>query len=143
MVERIFMQVSVSKRESEMTLDNKDFDDRAQNYRRKKWIENGDDPDEMENKWKDVQKQKQKQRKKAQKEYFAKRKLEAETNETANAMQKDERFKNIATEKFVRKKKNVEAKKVAKNPLTINKKSKEIGNLKKDNRKTGKTKLRP
>lgn len=44
------MQVSVSKREAEMTLDNKDFDERTNNYRRKKWIEDGLDPDEMENK---------------------------------------------------------------------------------------------
>ena len=48
MVERIFMQVNVSRRENEITLDNKDFDERAQNYRRKKWIMDGLDPDVME-----------------------------------------------------------------------------------------------
>lgn len=48
LVERIFMQVSVSKREAEIALDNKDFDERTHNYRRKKWIEDGLDPDEME-----------------------------------------------------------------------------------------------
>jgi len=48
MVERIFMQVSVSKREAEVKLDNKDFDERKRNYRRKKWLENDLDPDEME-----------------------------------------------------------------------------------------------
>lgn len=48
LVERIFMQVSVSKREAEITLDNKDLDERTNNYRRKKWIEDGFDPDEME-----------------------------------------------------------------------------------------------
>lgn len=48
MVERIFMQVSVTKREAEIKLDNKDFDERATNYRRKKWIEDGLDPDAME-----------------------------------------------------------------------------------------------
>lgn len=48
LVERIFMQVSVSKREAEIALDNKDIDERANNYRRKKWIEDGLDPDEME-----------------------------------------------------------------------------------------------
>lgn len=42
------MQVSVSKREAEIALDNKDFDERTHNYRRKKWIEDGLDPDEME-----------------------------------------------------------------------------------------------
>lgn len=68
MVERIFMQVNVSKRECEMVLDNKDFDERAQNYRRKKWIENEQDPDEMEMKWQDAQKAKRKLRKKAARE---------------------------------------------------------------------------
>ena len=48
LVERIFLQVSVSKREAEIKLDNKDFDERAHNYRHKKWIEEGFDPDEME-----------------------------------------------------------------------------------------------
>ncbi len=48
LVERIFMQVSVSKREAEIALDNKDIDERTNNYRRKKWIEDGLDPDEME-----------------------------------------------------------------------------------------------
>lgn len=73
MVQRIFMQVSVSKRESEMALDNKDFDDRAHNYRRKKWIEDGLDPDEMENKWNEEQKIKKKSRKKAHLESMKKR----------------------------------------------------------------------
>lgn len=76
MVQRIFMQVSVSKREAEMSLDNKDFDDRAHNYRRKKWIEDGLDPDEMENKWKMEQKAKQKQRKKTHQEGMKSRKIE-------------------------------------------------------------------
>lgn len=85
MVQRIFMQVSVSKRESEISLDNKDFDDRAHNYRRKKWIEDGVDPDEMENKWKQEQKAKQKQRNKTHKADLKKRRQAAnvitETNE--------------------------------------------------------------
>lgn len=36
------------KREAEIGLDSKDFDVRADNYRRKRWIEDGHDPDEME-----------------------------------------------------------------------------------------------
>lgn len=44
------MQVSVSRREAEIELDSKDFDERTHNYRRKKWIENDLDPDEMEDK---------------------------------------------------------------------------------------------
>lgn len=45
------MQVSVSRREAELEMDNKDFDERKHNYRRKKWIEDGLDPDEMEDKY--------------------------------------------------------------------------------------------
>lgn len=98
MVERIFMQVNVSKRECEMTLDNKDFDDRAHNYRRKKWIENGQDPDEMENKWNQEQKNKKKLRKKAEQEYLARKKLKKDSSA-------DERFSNIDPKQFVSKKK--------------------------------------
>jgi ATP-dependent RNA helicase DDX49/DBP8 len=47
-VERIFLQVNVAKREAEIQLDNKDFDERLHNYRRKKWMEDGLDPDAME-----------------------------------------------------------------------------------------------
>lgn len=42
------MQVNVTRRESEMQLDNNDFDERAQNYRRKTWIMEGRTP----TKWK-------------------------------------------------------------------------------------------
>lgn len=130
MVERIFMQVSVSKREQEMVLDNKDFDERAHNYRRKKWIENGQDPDEMENKWKQEQKEKLKQRKKAQKEWQAKKRAESATIETGN-LKEDERFKGIDKEKFTRKKGDkkpidASAKPFIKNPLKINPKSRPI-----------------
>lgn len=40
--------MSVSKRQAEIAMDNNDFDERAHSYRRKKWIEDGIDPDEME-----------------------------------------------------------------------------------------------
>lgn len=84
MVQRIFMQVSVSKRESEMALDNKDFDDRAHNYRRKKWIENDLDPDEMENKYKQEQKAKEKIRKKAHIESFKRRQHKIDSTNDSN-----------------------------------------------------------
>ncbi|XP_031630319.1 probable ATP-dependent RNA helicase Dbp45A [Contarinia nasturtii] len=140
MVERIFMQVNVSRRECEMQLDNKDFDERAHNYRRKKWIENGDDPDEMENKWKVEQKAKQRQRKKAEREYLAKKKAEKEAKASANNALIDERFANIDKEKFEKKKKskNVDTKsndsqkiaKIMKSPLKISTKSKQIAKTK-------------
>lgn len=138
MVERIFMQVNVSKRESEMALDNKDFDERAHNYRRKKWIENGQDPDEMENKFKQEQKMKQKERKKAQREFLAKKKLEAEKNGEPGSAMADDRFRQIDTKRFEKKKKNesnssdANAKKkqtqIKKNPLKLLPKSKNINN---------------
>lgn len=133
MVERIFMQVNMSKRECEMALDSKDFDDRAQNYRRKKWIENGQDPDEMENKWDTEQKLKRKQRKKAEKEYLAKKKREKEENAESKPQQVDERFANIVPERFEKKKRIVSDKTgpAIKNPLKINTKSKQINKKKK------------
>lgn len=79
-VERIFMQVSVSKREAELSIDNKDFDEKIENYRRKKWIEEGKDPDEMEAIWKREQKAKHRKYKKEMqlkhKKFVAKKELE-------------------------------------------------------------------
>lgn len=138
MVERIFMQVNMSKRECEMALDSKDFDERAQNYRRKKWIVNDQDPDEMERKWNDEQKLKRKQRKRAEKEYLAKKKLERESRADARLLHEtDERFVNLKAEQFEKKKKNIgkvtdEKGLPLKNPLKINAKSKSS--------KSGKTK---
>lgn len=137
------MQVSVSKREQEMALDNKDFDERAHSYRRKKWIENGQDPDEMENKWKQEQKVKLKQRKKVQKEWQAKKRAEAATIENEN-LKDDERFKGIDKEKFKRKKvekkpidaaTKLAAKPFIKNPLKMKSKPKSILKSTKDKRK--------
>lgn len=145
MVERIFMQVNVSKRECEMTLDTKDFDERAQIYRRKKWLENGDDPDEMENKWKQEQKTKRKQRKKAEKEYLEKKKREREASQGASSSsntQTDERFATINTAKFEKKKKPREgtngkaneSTSLGKNPLKLSTKSKQITKTKQNTR---------
>lgn len=122
MVKRIFMQVNVTKRESEMTLDNKDFDERAHNYRRKKWIENGDDPDEMENKWKDEQKRKRKQRKKAENEYLARKKRDREANEQGKNQPPvgDDRFANVDMKQFDRKKKSESAVTHEKDPHETN-----------------------
>lgn len=111
MVKRIFMQVNVSKRECEMQLDNNDFDERAQNYRRKQWIEDGKDPDEMEKKWLDAQKAKKRERKKAQREFLDKK--EAKKMQPSD----DDRFKNVNAGKFDTQPKN------RRNPLGLNKKS--------------------
>lgn len=92
-VERIFMQVSVTKREAEIKLDNKDFDERATNYRRKKWIEDGLDPDAMERKIKKEKDDRIKERIQNAKE---RRKAAAETDkEQAAKYNKDDRFKGV------------------------------------------------
>lgn len=94
------MQVSVAKREAEMQLDTKDFDDRIQNYRRKRWLEEGLDPDLMEEKYRREQKRKLKERRKARQEEAIRRKKEQ------NPLMQDERFKAIDAQKFERPKKN-------------------------------------
>lgn len=48
---KIFTQVSVTKREAEINLDNEEFDERAKVYRRKDWILKGLNPDLMEAEW--------------------------------------------------------------------------------------------
>ncbi|XP_039479681.1 probable ATP-dependent RNA helicase Dbp45A isoform X2 [Drosophila santomea] len=99
MVERIFMQVNVTRRESEMQLDNNDFDERAQNYRRKTWIMEGKDPDQMEALYRKKQKDKLK-------EIRRKRKLqqaESAASEEGKALLQDERFKSVDSARFEKK----------------------------------------
>uniref|UniRef100_A0A1B0CK84 RNA helicase n=1 Tax=Lutzomyia longipalpis TaxID=7200 RepID=A0A1B0CK84_LUTLO len=87
MVERIFMQVSVTKREAEIKLDNKDFEERKSNYRRIKWVEQGLDPEEEEAKF---------QREK--KARIAARKAEMRKNrrkDTDQPLYDDERFAKV------------------------------------------------
>lgn len=93
MVERIFMQVSVTKREAEIKLDNKDFDERATNYRRKKWIEDGLDPDAME---RQLKKQKEDRIKERIQNAKARRKATEELDkDQAAKYNQDERFKGV------------------------------------------------
>ncbi|XP_075165514.1 putative ATP-dependent RNA helicase Dbp45A [Haematobia irritans] len=98
MVERIFMQVNVSRRESEIQLDNNDFDERAQNYRRKQWILEGKDPDEMENLYRKKQKDKIREIKKKRREQQKDRE-----NQEGPALAKDERFTSVDVERFKKK----------------------------------------
>ncbi|TMW43946.1 hypothetical protein DOY81_010978, partial [Sarcophaga bullata] len=101
MVERIFMQVNVTRRESEIQLDNNDFDERAQNYRRKQWILEGKDPDEMENLYRKKQKDKIKEIKRQRKE-----RLEQLQDKEPTKLMQDERFKTVDNERFEKKKKS-------------------------------------
>lgn len=89
LVERIFMQVSMAMHEAESKVDNNDFDERIQNYRRKRWIENGLDPDEEELKWQKELKRRIKERKAARKKTMENK------NEAPKIAVEDERFKNI------------------------------------------------
>jgi ATP-dependent RNA helicase DDX49/DBP8 len=96
LVERIFMQVSVAIHEAETKVDNNDFDERIQNYRRKRWISDGLDPDEQEAKWQKELKRRIKERKAAAKTEREKMKERAPPSIVVN----DERFKNVEKKKF-------------------------------------------
>ncbi|XP_037942004.1 probable ATP-dependent RNA helicase Dbp45A [Teleopsis dalmanni] len=115
MVERIFMQVNVTRRESEIQLDNNDFDERARNYRRKQWILEGKDPDDMENLYKKKQKDKireiRRKRKEQQKEF---------ADKEPSALTQDERFKMVDSTRFTKQKVSQGNKKIDKGK-TLNK----------------------
>lgn len=127
------MQVSVSRREAELEMDNKDFDERKHNYRRKKWIEDGLDPDEMEDKYveprwsikvivtnftcdfrfKKQQKAKETERKETHRKNVEQRKKLAASNnqqpqphssKVVNVLVKDARFQKVDAERFTKKK---------------------------------------
>jgi ATP-dependent RNA helicase DDX49/DBP8 len=93
LVERIFMQVSVAIHEAETKIDNNDFDERIQNYRRKRWISEGLDPDAEEAKWSKELKRRIKERKAAAKANREKTKAPPRIAVT------DERFKNVEMKK--------------------------------------------
>ncbi|CAO1315564.1 unnamed protein product [Diamesa hyperborea] len=101
LVERIFMQVSVAIHEAETKVDNNDFDDRIQGYRRKRWIQDGLDPDVQEAKWQVELKRRIKERKQNRKEEREKMKAQPPP---AIALQ-DDRFKNVEKKKFQKQKK--------------------------------------
>lgn len=119
LVERIFMQVSVAIHEAETKVDNNDFDDRIQGYRRKRWIQDGLDPDVQEAKWQVELKRRIKERKQNRKEEREKMKAQPPP---AIALQ-DDRFKNVEKKKFHKQKKtNTDGgttKKVHKTPSDI------------------------
>lgn len=108
LVERIFMQVSVAIHEAETKVDNNDFDERIQNYRRKRWISDGLDPDEQEAKWQKELKRRIKERKANAKTEREKMKQRAPPAIVVN----DERFKNVEVKKKKFKKFDGKAKKI-------------------------------
>ncbi|XP_062550090.1 probable ATP-dependent RNA helicase Dbp45A [Armigeres subalbatus] len=131
LVERIFMQVSVARREAEMNLDNKDFDERQHNYRRKRWIEQGLDPDEMEDKWKQEKKMRAEERKERLRKENEMRKKVVSAEDVSVTI-KDERFKGAVQSKKFKKRKFVSTEQLdeAKNKMKINKQSTLKGKLK-------------
>lgn len=95
LVERIFMQVSVAVHEAETKVDNNDFDERIQNYRRKRWISDGLDPDVQEAKWEKELKRRIKERKANAKDEREKMKARAPPRLAIE----DDRFKNVEVKK--------------------------------------------
>lgn len=96
LVERIFMQVSVAIHEAETKVDNNDFDERIENYRRKKWILEGKNPDEEEAKWQKEIKRRIKERRAARK---AERKSSKNNDKLTKIVIQDDRFKNVEVKK--------------------------------------------
>uniref|UniRef100_A0A1B0G4Q3 RNA helicase n=1 Tax=Glossina morsitans morsitans TaxID=37546 RepID=A0A1B0G4Q3_GLOMM len=142
MVERIFMQVNVTRRESEIQLDNNDFNERAQNYRRKQWIVEGKDPDEMENLYKKQQKDKIRELKRQRKE-----RLKFTKSKESSKLMEDERFKVIDAEKFQSGKKKSKSKldeksaSEVKKPKRIDKRF-QLSSSKNDNNKIASVKVK-
>lgn len=95
LVERIFMQVSVAVHEAETKVDNTDFDEKIQNYRRKRWIADGLDPDEQEAKWTKELKRRIKERKANAKAERLKMKSQGPPKIAVT----DDRFKNVEVKK--------------------------------------------
>jgi ATP-dependent RNA helicase DDX49/DBP8 len=95
LVERIFMQVSVAIHEAETKVDNNDFDERIQNYRRKRWLADGLDPDEQEAKYQNEIKRRIKENRKKRKEEM---KNASSKNPPPIAVE-DDRFKNVKVKK--------------------------------------------
>lgn len=114
LVERIFMQVSVAVHEAETKVDNTEFDERIQNYRRKRWITEGKDPDEEEAKFFKELKKRIKEHKAAAKT----RREEMKSKAPPAIVVTDDRFKNVE----VKKKKSTKRPVIDKHPKSLQRK---------------------
>ncbi|KFB51001.1 AGAP005130-PA-like protein [Anopheles sinensis] len=113
LVQRIFMQVNVARREAEMNLDNKDFDERQSNYRRMRWMQQGLDPDEMEAKWQEEkQARNQARRERLKKENEERRRRGTDLEQQNAAAASDPRFQTAAADKKFKKRKFISANKL-------------------------------
>lgn len=99
MVERIFFQVSVTKREAEIKLDNTNFYEKQKNYRSIMWLREGKDPEKMEAKYKKEKLDKEKERRKMRRKNMPKDK-----NNKMELIKNDTRFQNIEIKKKFKKK---------------------------------------
>ncbi|XP_052872709.1 probable ATP-dependent RNA helicase Dbp45A [Anopheles cruzii] len=120
LVERIFMQVSVARREAEMNLDNKDFDDRQQNYRRMRWTQQGLDPDEMEAKWCEEKETRAEARRERLKQENAERRRREEELKNSALVANDKRFQAAVTDRKFKKQKFIASDKL--NELVVQRK---------------------
>ncbi|CAG5053983.1 unnamed protein product [Parnassius apollo] len=153
---KVFTTVSVTRREQEAQLDNEEFEQRKKNYRIKRWIMAGVDPDLMEQGLEEMRRKKIKAAKKAK---LAKiKQIQAEIKNTKEdalddsrlqppsteniddsikeglkkvnktLMKKDDRFKNVIGKisKIKRKAENVNQKSVEENEMKKKKKKKLI-----------------
>jgi ATP-dependent RNA helicase DDX49/DBP8 len=128
LVERIFMQVSVAIHEAETKVDNNDFDERIQNYRRKRWINEGLDPDEQEAKWQREIKRRIKENRNRRKE---ERKKMINEKPPAIAVE-DSRFKNVEMKK-PQKFKKIDPSKVKTRKIVSSKQNESLRSKKKKN----------
>lgn len=87
-VAKIFTQVSVTKREAEIKLDQNDFEERKQINKRKKLILEGKDPDEEERRKVEEQKQRRKTFKRFEKNKFKQRRKEIKKFVDENSVKK-------------------------------------------------------
>lgn len=87
-VAKIFTQVSVTKREAEIKLDQNDFEERKQINKRKKLILEGKDPDEEERRKVEEQKQRRKTFKRFEKNKFKQRRKEIKKFVEENSVNK-------------------------------------------------------
>ncbi|KAJ8728760.1 hypothetical protein PYW07_006456 [Mythimna separata] len=88
---KIFTTVSVTRREQEAQLDNEEFEQRKKNYRIKRWIQAGVDPDMMEEGLEEMRRKRIKAAKKAK---LARIKEVQSQIQTQNPSQSEDRLQN-------------------------------------------------
>ncbi|XP_068622904.1 probable ATP-dependent RNA helicase Dbp45A [Battus philenor] len=155
---KVFTTVSVTRREQEAQLDNEEFEQRKRNYRHKRWIMAGVDPELMEEGLEEMRRKRAKLAKKTKLEKIKQiqeqmkgkkddatdhSRLQSGESEDIDAsirdglkkvnktiMKKDERFKNVIGKitKIKRKADNMKQKSVEENEIKKKKKKKIISN---------------